>query len=69
MYHKKATMLDALCHAIESYWSVHATEESRSYATAALSLIMSNMEQYLSGNESVYANMLKAAYPQEKQST
>lgn len=62
MYHKKATMLDALCHAIESYWSVHATEESRSYATAALSLIMSNMEQYLSGNESVYANMLKAAY-------
>jgi len=28
LYQRKATMLDALCHAIESYWSVKATKTS-----------------------------------------
>ena len=28
-YHRKASMLDALCHGIESFWSVRAGEESR----------------------------------------
>lgn len=29
LYQRKATMLDVLCHAIESYWSVKATKTSR----------------------------------------
>lgn len=35
--------LDALCQAIESFWSRRATEESRSYARQALELIWPNL--------------------------
>lgn len=35
--------LDALCQAIESYWSKRATEESRGYALQALELIWPNL--------------------------
>ena len=35
-YQKKSTMLDALCHAIESFWSVNSTEESRAYSGQAI---------------------------------
>lgn len=35
--------LDALCQAIESYWSKRATEESRTYARQALELIWPNL--------------------------
>lgn len=34
---------DALCHAVESYWSVHSTERSRRWAAAALRLILNNI--------------------------
>ena len=30
-YQKKCTALDALCQAIESYWSVYSTDESKGY--------------------------------------
>ena len=46
-YQKKSTMLDALCHAIESFWSVNSTEESRSYSRAAIQLILKNKDAYL----------------------
>ena len=36
LYQKKATMCDALCHAIESFWSVNSTEESREYSRQAV---------------------------------
>ena len=35
-YHRKAPMLDALCHAIESIWSKGSTSESRQYAIDAM---------------------------------
>ncbi|MBO8132054.1 MAG: phosphonoacetaldehyde reductase [Candidatus Marinimicrobia bacterium] len=35
--------MDALCHAIESYWSVNSTEESRKYSKKALKIILNNI--------------------------
>lgn len=60
-YQKKATMLDALCHAIESYWSVNSTEESKGYSKQAIQIIMKNKEKYLNNDEEGNANMLMAA--------
>ena len=44
LYQKKATMLDALCHAIESMWAVKANEESQKYAYEAIRLVIDNLE-------------------------
>ena len=60
-YQKKATMLDALCHAIESFWSVNSTEESREYSKTAIQLILKNKDAYLANEESGNAEMLRAA--------
>lgn len=60
-YQKKSTMLDALCHAIESFWSVNSTEESIEYSRAAIRLILKNKDAYLANEESGSAEMLKAA--------
>lgn len=49
-YHRKATMLDALCHGIESFWSVNSTEESKAYSREAIGMILDNMDQYLANN-------------------
>lgn len=61
LYQKKATMLDALCHAIESFWSVNSTEESREYSAQAVSLVMKNYKSYLKNEESGCKKMLLAA--------
>mgnify|MGYP002623757168 CR=1 FL=1 len=61
VYQRKATMLDALSHAIESYWSVNATEESQKYSLDAMKLIIKNMDSYLKNNKIGNTNMLKAA--------
>ncbi len=54
---KRATYLDAICHAIESYWSVHATAESRVYAREALRLLCAARLSYLQGNADMAVNM------------
>ena len=60
-YQKKSTMLDALCHAIESFWSVNSTAESREYSKAAIQLLLKNKDAYLANEENGNAAMLKAA--------
>ncbi|MCR5020383.1 phosphonoacetaldehyde reductase [Ruminococcus sp.] len=60
-YHKKATMMDALCHAVESYWSVHSTDESKTYAAEAIKLIFSAMGGYLANTDSGNEDMLRAS--------
>ena len=60
-YTRKATMLDALCHAIESYWAKKATEESKAIAVSAISQVLANKESYLANEISGNAGMLKAA--------
>ena len=61
-YQKKVTMLDALCHAIESFWSVNSTPESRQHSRTAIELVLSGMEGYLAGTDEGCRTMLEAAY-------
>ena len=61
-YQKKATMCDALCHAVESFWSVNSTEESRQYSRDAIRDVLEHMEGYLSNTEEGNAGMLMAAH-------
>lgn len=60
-YQKKATMLDALCHCIESYWSVNSTEESYKYSKEGIKLVLDNFDGYVANEEDANANMLHAA--------
>lgn len=60
-YQKKSTMMDALCHAVESYWSVNSNEESQRYSREAIRLILTNKDAYLSNDKTANAYMLKAA--------
>lgn len=52
-YQKKATLLDALCQAVESYWAVKADEESRAYAKEAITLILRYAKPYIRANENL----------------
>lgn len=60
-YQRKATMLDALCHGIESFWSLKATRESRAYSRRALQQIMSSYQGYLENTPKGNAGMLQGA--------
>lgn len=62
LYQRKATMLDALCHGIESFWSVQSTGESRAYSRQAVSQIMEHYEGYLQNTPAGNAGMLAAAH-------
>lgn len=62
LFQKKATMLDALCHSIESFWSVNATQESRGYAEKSLNMILKNYQLYLDGDKRAENIMLFASY-------
>lgn len=61
VYQKKCTLLDALCQAIESIWSVNATMKSIEYAQMAISLIKSNYKAYLDNDHVVIPNIQRAA--------
>ena len=61
-YQRKCTCLDALCHAIESFWSAKATDESREYATKAIELFVQNKDGYMSNTQSGNRGMLMASY-------
>lgn len=61
-YQRKATMMDAFCHSAESFWSVNATDESRSYAVSALKIILESCDGYLLNSDEADRNMLWAAH-------
>ena len=62
LYQKKATMCDALCHSIESFWSVNSTTESKKYSAEAIQKVLANMEGYLANTDEANAEMLMAAH-------
>lgn len=62
IYQRKATMLDAFCHALESFWSVNSTEESRKYSREAMSSILRNWDGYLANEDDGNAGMMMAAH-------
>ncbi len=62
LYQKKATMCDALCHAIESFWSLNSTAESKELSKIAIQGVLENMNGYLKNTEEGNAGMLRAAH-------
>lgn len=61
-YQKRCTMLDALCQAIESWWSVNSTDESKKYSEKAIRTIMENWEDYIFKNtDAAASNIMEAA--------
>lgn len=59
---KKATVFDALCQAIEAFWSVNSNETSKEYSINAIRIILDNIDNYLMNNdENVYLDIFKAA--------
>ena len=61
IYHKKSTLLDALCQGIESMWAKGATAESKGYAREAIELILIHMDAYIGGNQESGLHVLRAA--------
>ena len=61
IYQRKCTMLDAICHGIESYWSINATEESRIYSQEAIRGVVGAYQGYLANKKSGNRKMLEAA--------
>lgn len=59
---RKATMLDALCHATESFWSVNSTPESKELSAQAIRQILAHKDGYLNNDPEGNAGMLHAAY-------
>ncbi len=62
LYQKKSTMCDALSHAVESFWSVNSTVESKAYARTAIQAVLEHMDGYLNNTLQGNAGMLQAAY-------
>lgn len=61
-YQKKCTMLDALCQAIESYWSVNSTDESKNYSRKAIKTICKYWKEYIFMNtDESAAKIMEAA--------
>ena len=60
-YQKKCTMLDALCQAIESWWSVRSTDESKCYSKIAVELIMQYKDAYIYNNDDKAAALIMLA--------
>ncbi len=61
LYQKKATMMDALCHSLESFWSVNSSDESIKYSEDAIRSILDAKDGYLANDDDSNSAMLKAA--------
>ena len=60
-YQRKSTLLDALSHAVESFWSVNSTPESRDFAREAIGMILEHRPAYLANEPGGNEGMLRAA--------
>lgn len=61
-YQRRCTCMDALCHAIESYWNVKSNAESRAYAEKAIRLFVENKDGYIANEKEANRGMLMASY-------
>jgi alcohol dehydrogenase class IV len=61
VFQKKVTVLDAFCHAIESFWSVNSTDESKNFSRNAIQLILHNADEFFRGKNECNEKMMKAA--------
>ena len=61
LYQKKCTLLDALCQAMESWWSVNSNEQSKAFSASAVRLIMENQDEYIHENPEAVAEKILLA--------
>ena len=62
-YLKACTAMDAYCQAIESFWAVKSTEESREFARKSIKLCKDNIVDYVNSEDSETAeNMALASH-------
>lgn len=61
-YQRRCTCLDALCHAIESYWNAKSTNESRAFARRAIELFVRHKHSYIRNEADGNRGMLMASY-------
>jgi alcohol dehydrogenase class IV/choline kinase len=61
IYHKKSSLLDALCQAIESLWAKGGTPKSRSYARGAIRAIREEVDDYLANEHDSALRILQGA--------
>lgn len=61
-YQRRCTCMDALCHAIESYWNVKSNAESREYAEKAIRLFVEHKNGYIANEKEANRGMLMASY-------
>lgn len=61
LYQKKCTMLDALCQAIESWWSISSTDESIALSKRSIETIMAHAYDYIAGEESALVPIMEAS--------
>lgn len=61
LYQKKCTLLDALCQAIESLWSVNATERSQLIAQQSIKEIINHYRDYLQNDSNAARQIMRAA--------
>lgn len=62
LYQKKSALLDALCHSVESFWSINSTAESKEYSKQAIRLILNSMDDYFKEDEASFDNIMSAAH-------
>lgn len=62
LYQRKCTCLDALCHAIESYWNVKSTDESKAYAKTAIEIFVNSKDAYMNNIDAGNYGMMLASY-------
>jgi len=62
-YQTACTGMDALCQAIESYWSVNSTSKSKEYAKKAIDMILDNIVRVVENTDDLEAReeMLRGA--------
>ena len=61
-YQRACTAMDALCHAIESYWNVKSNQESKKYAAKAIELFVKNKDGYFKNEKAANRGMLLSSY-------
>lgn len=59
---RKVSLLDALCHSVESLMSRHSTNKSREYALYAMKTILEKYKDFAVGDLSVYDEILGASH-------
>lgn len=60
-YHKKSSLLDAFCQALESFWSINSNETSKKYASDSLVLFLKYYRDYLNNVKSANYPIMQAS--------